>query len=145
MLVFLKQARMPAAPAWAQAIRDAGFPMEMETDFNPRSFTGFLPCKYKGEEAGFEFFLSNIDDYKDDIADDLPPEHWQKIGDRNTVVDFVTHSEFRDLMTSVIASGVLCSISDGVFLDTESGEITPSAAALAWSRKGESEIAKDLD
>jgi hypothetical protein len=45
-------------------------------------------------------------------------------------------------MTSVIASGVLCAISDGVLFDDQ---FTIASAAIAWARDGERSILSELD
>lgn len=142
MLVYLNRTLMPTREAWAQAIHRAGFPMDLDSDFDPFQDTGFRPCKYEGEEAGFEFYVEDVD--MDDSDEELPEEYWATIAERDTVVQFVTHSKFRDLMTSIIASGVLASIADGVLVDAESGDVVPSQDALTWSKRGEIEIKEDL-
>ena len=57
-------------------------------------------------------------------------------------MSFVTHSDLQELMTSVIASGVLCAISDGVLFDDQ---FTIASAAIAWARDGEHSILSELD
>jgi hypothetical protein len=36
--------------------------MELDTDFDVKAFSGFLPCKYVGEDAGFEYFRDAVTD-----------------------------------------------------------------------------------
>jgi hypothetical protein len=60
------------------------------------------------------------------------------------IVSFVTHADMRGLMTSVLAAGVLCSLTDGVLWDTEADELTPAVRALAWARETEAAIAPEL-
>jgi hypothetical protein len=54
----------------------------------------------------------------------------------------VTHSDFREFATSVIASGVLCAISDGVLFDDQ---LVVASAAIAWARDGERSIQEELN
>ena len=54
--VFLNPQSMPSPAVWARAIREAGFEMEMNSDFDVKTQAGFLPCSYKGKAAGFEYF-----------------------------------------------------------------------------------------
>ncbi len=136
MLVYLNRAVMPVPEAWAQAIHEAGFPMDLPIDFDPNEHTGFLPCRYDGNEGGFEFSIEPVDLDDDEFA--------AEIGSRDSVVEFVTHSSFRELMTSVIASGVLASMTDGVLIDTEGGDVTPAQDAMAWAKRAEAEIREDL-
>jgi hypothetical protein len=51
-------------------------------------------------------------------------------------------SRRQELMTSVIASGVLCAISDGVLFDDQ---FTVANSAIAWARDGERSILSELD
>src|SRR5687767_3917914 len=98
--VFLFADRLPTSRGWANAIRSHGFELEMDPDFDLRTFVGFLPCRYRGEETGFEYFFNEIGP-----DDDVDPE---QIGERDAVVSFVTHSDIRGLASSTVASYVLC-------------------------------------
>ena len=137
MVVFVRKERMVSPIEWQDAISKNGFAMEIDTVFDVEEFSGFLPCKYKGKEAGFEYYYQKLGN---DIEDDIR----QHIADRDIAVVFVTHSDFRELMTSVIAVGVLSAITDGVIYDTEAGEFTQANAALDWAKTGEKSISEEL-
>lgn len=132
MVVFLDRARLPSAAAWADAIRDAGFPMELDPEVDVETASGFWPCRYEGVDAGFEFFTDEV------RVDDLEPSIARALGGRALRISLVTHSDMRELMTSVIAGLVLASIVDGVFWDSEN-EITPAKDALERARRFEVE------
>jgi hypothetical protein len=135
--VFLAGERMPTPEQWARTLRTHGFDVDLDTDFDVRDFSGFLPCKYKGHDAGFEYYLEPAGPV---IESD---ERLQAaIADRDSVVSFVTHSDFRELMTSVIASGVLCAISDGILFDDQ---FVVANTAIAWARDSERSIQEELD
>jgi len=138
MLVFLDSRSMPTPERWAAAIRESEFDMVLDTDFDVTSFTGFLPCKYKGSDAGFEYFFDRLADMEPE------PDLVTRIGVRDVAVSFITHYDVRELMTSIIASGVLCSITDGVLLDTEANKFVDASNAIQWSKTSEGEIASDL-
>ena len=70
---------------------------------------------------------------------DLEPEVAGAVGTRDLAVSLVTHSDMRELMTSVISGLVLASMADGVFWDTEGNEITRAAEALERARAFEIE------
>lgn len=134
LAVFLNRSSMPSPADWAKAIRSNGFDMEMDSDFDPASFSGFLPCKYGASDAGFELFTEAVSD------SELDEHVAAQIGRRDTRIDFVTHSELRELATSMIASAVLCAISDGVLWETEADEIIPASRALEWARTEEANV-----
>ncbi len=128
---------MPEPKEWAQAIVESGFPMEMDTNFDVDSFSGFLPCKFKGEKSGFEYYSDTLT--KEDQLDlDLPDSY-------DFATMFVAHADLRELATSVIASGVLCSMVEGLLCDPQSGEFWSGKAALSWVRSKLVEIEKDCN
>jgi hypothetical protein len=134
--VYLTRSKMPTPPKWAQAIAESGFQMEMDTDFDVDSFTGFLPCKFRGEETGFEYYSDPLT--KEDQLDLGLPDSY------DFSITFVTHADLRELAISVIASGVLCSIVQGVLCDPQSGESWSGKAVLSWIRAELAEIEKGL-
>ena len=135
--VFLAGDRMPTAEQWAGTLRTHGFDVDLDTDFDVRGFSGFLPCKYKGQDAGFEYYFGQA---APEIESDETLQ--TAIAGRDSVVSFVTHSDFRELATSVVASGVLCAISDGVLFDDH---IVFASAAIAWARDNERSIQEELN
>ena len=46
--VLLAGARMPTPAQWAETLRTHGFDVELDTDFDVRDFSGFLPVSTKG-------------------------------------------------------------------------------------------------
>ncbi|MEZ4446188.1 MAG: hypothetical protein R3B72_44335 [Polyangiaceae bacterium] len=136
--VILKRERLPAPEDWQRALREAGFAVQLDTDFDPVEMTGFLPATYDGRPGGFEYFFSALDD------SDYEPEILDRLGDRDSVVSLVTHSDFAGLMTAVLAAAALADLAGGVVHDTEADEFHDSAAALAWARKMEAEILPEL-
>src|SRR5438105_2220218 len=98
--VLLEPARMPSVADWAREIRARGFEMDLDADFDPRTFSGFLPCVHHGHTSGFEYFFDPDAELDDDVRHAAGTQ-------RTLAVSFVTHSDTRELVTSMIASGVL--------------------------------------
>lgn len=138
--VYVRRANVPAPKVWVDAIRMAGFPMEMDTDFAVESHSGFLPCKYEGKEAGFEYFFSTVAEMELD-EDRVTPE----IGDRDVGISFVTHSSMRGLVTAVVAAAVLCEKADGILHDEEADELIVAKDALTSARELVASVRDDLD
>ncbi len=133
--VYCKKGVLPPPEAWQKAIATAGFKVELDVDFDPISFTGFLPATYRGKPGGFEYFVEDAD----------PEEGPEDLGKRDTVVMFLTHSDMRELATSVIAACVLTTMTEGILVDLQAGEEMTAAEALDWAREMENEIQGDLD
>jgi len=125
LAVYLQRSAMPTPVAWQEAIRNAGFPLEIDTDFDPDSFSGFLPCKLRGSDQGFEYFASPMSDVE---AAELgaPP------GSDFSVL-LATHSDYADLACSIAAAAALAHASAGMLVDPQSGESFSAQDALAWA------------
>ena len=131
--VFYSRALQPSPEQWSRAVQDAGFPLEIDIEVDLGSFSGFLPCKYQGKDAGFEYGYQVL-------AGSELTEYGIGDPERPVCVTFSTHSNFREFASSLVASAVLCSLTDGVLLD-EDGETQISAAhVLDWAREGEASL-----
>ena len=135
--VFLDPSRLPSPDHWANAAREAGFDVDLDIELDPKTFAGFLPCKYQGKEAGFEYFFQVLSEKE--LTD------WG-IGDRTrpACVSFTTRSNYREFASSMIASSVLCSITDGVLRDADGQTLISSVDAIQWARDGEASIQGDI-
>ena len=142
--VFMLRENLPTPQQWQEAIKSNGFEMDMDLDFDAEEHEGFLPCKYKGEEAGFEYWTEEVDINEFLEEELLTPEEAKELGDRNFMVTFTTHSDFREYMTSMIASAVLCSITDGMLAEGGEPPFIPAVEAIKWAKECEPQIQKEL-
>src|SRR4051794_24030812 len=108
LIVFTRRSAMPATSAWAQSIVDAGFPAELDHDFDVDTFGGFLPCRYGGVEAGFEYLAGPAENGDLELPQGL-----------DFSVSFTTHSDMRELAASTVAAAVLCMLTGGVLVDPQ--------------------------
>jgi hypothetical protein len=135
MRVFLDPAAMPSPTAWAHEIRTRGFAMDLDVDFDPKTFSGFLPCVHQGHPAGFEYFFQPDAELDDELR--------RAAGRARTLeVSLVTHSDMRELVSSMIASGVLALLTDGVVWSDEAGESYSGPDAIDIARATEAELAE---
>lgn len=140
-VVILRRDKVPSPDAWQAAISAAGFDMEMDTDFSFDDFEGFLPCKYKGEDAGFEFFFEELD--TDGL--ELTKEEIAQIASRDWIVTLITRSDFRDLMVAQIAASVLCAMTDGLLVEGGEPPFISASDAIFWMKKCEPGIAREIN
>jgi hypothetical protein len=134
LVVYMARPAMAEPNAWARAIVDAGFPAELDSDFDVETFTGFLPFPYDGVEAGFEYFSGPV---SPEEADGLP-------SNVDFSVTFATGSRMRDLASSVVSAAVLCVLTGGVLLDPQAGMTVTAGEAMAWARSMLEGIATDI-
>ncbi len=136
LTVYLPRSAMPSPARWAQAIRDAGFPVELGADFDVDVFTGYLPCQFRGKPAGFEYYSALVS--RDECA---------RLG-LPAVCDFavtlVTHADLREFATSLIAGSVLCQKSGGQLHEPQAGESYGPGDVLDWARQTLAEIETEL-
>ncbi len=131
LIVYLRRSTMPTPEGWQQAIRDAGFHVELDTDIDLDKFSGFLPCKLRGAVSGFEYFAGRLSEAE---ADELGAP-----AGSDFAVTFVTHSYLREFACSVVAAGVLARASGGLLVDPQSGETFEAAEAVDWAAEQFSE------
>jgi hypothetical protein len=102
LMVYMPRASMPTPVRWAKAIADAGFPVELESDFDPFTATGFRPCRFRGVLSGFEYYCRRVSEAEQRDLE-LPSKY-------DLYVNLVTHSDLREFATSLISACVLCAI-----------------------------------
>ncbi len=126
--VFIARSKAPTAKAWARAIRARGFPFAMYDDFDLETHSGFLPCHLDQRRDGFEYFWSAIDD------GELDARVKRKIKAFDTAITFKTGSSQLGYDFAVAAAGVLTELTDGMYLNDESGDFfhAPEIMKLAF-------------
>jgi hypothetical protein len=125
LIVYLRRSAMPAPSVWQQAIAATELPVELDYDFDPDTFSGFLPCKLRGAVSGFEYF-----------ATQLSPAEAAEVGappGSDFSVTLVTHSDLKEFACAAVAAGALAQASGGLLVDPQSGESFPAADAVAWA------------
>ncbi|WP_431112991.1 hypothetical protein [Variovorax paradoxus] len=134
--VFMHASKLPTPEAWAEAIKAAGFELDIDSEFSWDDFEGFLPAKYKGRDAGFE--LAKEDFYLAELTNDERVE----VGDRPVLVSLITHSDMREYISSMIAAAVLCAIADGKLAEGREPPFIGAEAAIEWARGSMPEVEK---
>lgn len=126
LIVFAKRSAVPSPGDWQRAIRAAVFPVDLDTDIDMDTFSGFLPCKFRSTPSGFEYFSSCFSE-----------ENRQGLGapeGSDFQVTFATHSDMKEFATSLLAASALCNASNGLLVDPQSGEQFDAEAVLPWAR-----------
>lgn len=129
--VFLDRDRLPAASDWARTIREAGFDVQLSTEFEPGSYSGYLPCP--DDRTGFEYYLESFTapTYK---LGEIDEAGVKAIGQRHTVASLRFSGRPTDRSAAVAAAATLTAMTDGVLFDSEPGHFIAADEALAWAR-----------
>lgn len=130
--VFLDRELLPTARQWASAIRNEGFDVDLDSDFDTNSHTGFLQCP--DSKSGFEYIFEPLTKSTIDELN-LTPEERSRLDSKNSIVSFGYKTE-EDLSVVLAASFALKKISNGILFDAETGAIVETQNALDWA-KGE--------
>jgi hypothetical protein len=122
--VFLRDDRLPPIAVWQAALDQAAVGIVLSDVSDLRKHTGYLPARHRGHPSGFEWYFGTIAEY---FGGELP----SGLGDRGHVINFVTHSDTRELFCAMVSGAVLASIADGRLFDEESGGLLEPDTALA--------------
>lgn len=126
--VFLDRNRLPTAADWSRALSEGGFQTELNSQFEPRTHSGYLPCP--DDRTGFEYYLEAFDAPTLEIGE----AGAQAIGDRDAVVSLRFSGRPTDRAAATAMAATLAAMTDGVLFDGESGHFVASLDALAWAR-----------
>lgn len=130
--VEFRKENMPTPEEWRDAIIKAGFPAELYVDFEPQTFSGFLPCPYEGEISGFEYYWIPEDEHEASVADDKSYF--------DTSILFSIGSRPLELRSALAASSILAEMTDGKLVDNQTGDVISGPAAVQWARSLLSQI-----
>jgi hypothetical protein len=148
--VFLKAEKLPARKVWQEAIDAEEINLQLD-EADTRTQVGFWPCKLNGTDCGFEYFFGKAELHDkpkkarsrsfwsrlfgtNNSEPEQPDVVRQAVGDRDHIVEFDWHSSVDDGRAAAFAAAVLAKISDGYFLDPQSGEFTPGKDAVALGK-----------
>jgi hypothetical protein len=123
-MVYLRRTTLPSGRAWSLAVKDTGFAVAMDEEFEPEKFSGYLPCRYQGAPSGFEYFSGEVSE-AERVTFEVPAEF-------DFVVTLATRGDEAELACSTIALGVLCRLTDGMLYDPQSGESISPDEAMDW-------------
>ncbi|WP_210394671.1 hypothetical protein [Motiliproteus sediminis] len=60
--VFTRPDRVPARNDWQRCIDEAGFPQQLDAEFDVARHEGYVPCRVEESEIGFEYEVQPLDE-----------------------------------------------------------------------------------
>lgn len=118
-------ARLPPPQAWQDSIRDNSFAVDIDCDFDPVTFEGFIPARYKGNLAGFEY-------------------HYDRESDEQCCVSLMWTGGAHEAVSGLIAAACLCHSTAGQLIDTQAGVTIDAGSVVVWARQHETEFQQML-
>lgn len=127
VFVFLKRENLPSTAAWQQALDRLGIDIQLYAGIEAASHSGYWPARLGGQPSGFEIFVGPIADVFGGAAP-------AGVDERDTVADFVTHSDMRELQCSMFVAAALGIEADGLISDDDTEGLMPPAELLEQAR-----------
>jgi hypothetical protein len=124
--VYLSRRNMPTPSAWRAAIIAAGFPVELDSEFDVETSSGFRPAPVRGQMSGFEYYASPM---AAELAQKLRLD-----ASINFMVVFAIGSRPLEIVSALSAASVLASVSGGVLVDPQEGKSFSASEAIAWAQ-----------
>lgn len=59
--IYIVKKKFPSTRLLRDSIIHAGFPCVLDDEFDPLTFSGFLPCPVNGSSSGFEYYVHEVD------------------------------------------------------------------------------------
>jgi len=60
--IYIVKKKLPSTWLLRDSMIHAGFPCVLDDEFDPLTFSGFLPCPVNGSISGFEYYVHEVDD-----------------------------------------------------------------------------------
>jgi hypothetical protein len=129
--VFLSRSRVPTVADWNAALQREGLDVIIDP-FSLLSEDGYRPAFLKGEESGFEWYLSEVSESEE--TPDYPFKAFVRNCDLRAQLCFT--SQANEEVVSAIAGAVLAKLSGGYYWDPETDErFFQNEEAIAVARK----------
>ncbi len=127
--VFFGRTRRPEASVLRREIRRLGFPVRLDPGLDLDRAIGFQPAVFRGESAGFEFYLSAAD------AVSVPADLAGQVGGREVCGSFRWGGDLNEMACALCTAAALASVTDGVVYDPQDGVCYSGPDAIDMARE----------
>lgn len=101
LYAFMKSCDVPTRDQWQQAIDRSNFDLKLDSERQPRTNVGFVPCTLNGLETGTEIYFDDSDEFMDSFRD--------LAGDRESCITFRWGGSIQECACAMVASYALAS------------------------------------
>jgi hypothetical protein len=124
LYVFINKSDMLSPELWQAKIRVVGFPLTLDTDFDPFHFIGFLPCLLRDKPTGFEYYFS-----ENDGTGSLDSQEF------DSVITIRWGGDLREMCAVMMAAGALANVVPALLHFIDDDVTLKGAAALVYVRQ----------
>jgi hypothetical protein len=139
LYLFLNRADLPSPEVWQQRITQSGFRLQLDTDFDPVTFTGFLPCMLEGQQLGFEYYfvakdsIAPSDTYLAPVAQPF-----------DSIITLVWGGSLREMAAVMMAAGALSAALPSCIYMPEDDSTIAGEQALSYAREQIADVERYL-
>lgn len=124
--ILLNSKNMPSQKDWQLALRESGFDLVFQSSFDVSSYEGYLPCKYQGNDTGFEYTMEPFD------TQELKEAGWPIDSKWNSLVTLTTHYSETDFLAGLMAASVLAQKTQGGFAVDGEPPLLKGQEGIRW-------------
>ncbi|MBJ9266943.1 hypothetical protein I5497_07610 [Citrobacter freundii] len=124
--IYIIKEKFPPTNDLRDSIIQSGFPCELDDEFDPLTFSGFLPCSVNGSPSGFEYIAREVD------GDELNELNSTFIPD--LVIVFSTGGYELEWISALATACCIASLAGGLVVDYLTGDQYLTNDAVKWAK-----------
>ncbi len=130
--IYIAKKKLPPTYLLRDSIIHAGFPCVLDDEFDPLTFSGFLPCPVNGSISGFEYYVHEVDD------DELNELNATFVPDLAIVL--TTGRYELEWISALATASCIASLAEGLVVDYLTGNQYFADDAVKWAKAEVSKI-----
>ena len=130
--IYIVRKKFPSTSLLRDSIIHAGFPCVLDDEFDPLTFSGFLPCPVNGSISGFEYYVHEVDD---DEINELNATF-----EPDLAIVLSTGRYELEWISAVATASCIASLAGGLVVDYSTGHQYFAEDAVDWAKAEVSKI-----
>lgn len=124
--IYIVKEKFPTTTDLRDAIIQAGFPCVLDDEFDPLTFSGFLPCPVNGLPSGFEYIAREVN------SDDLNELNTTFVP--SLVIELSIGRYELEWISALATACCIASLAEGLVVDYLTGEKFFTNDAVKWAK-----------
>lgn len=130
--IYIVKKKFPSTRLLRDSIINAGFPCVLDDEFDPLTFSGFLPCHVNGAISGFEYYVHEVDDDEvNEINATFEPD---------LAIVLSTGRYELEWFSALATASCIASLAEGLVVDYSTGNQYFADDAVKWAKTEASKI-----
>lgn len=124
--IYIIKEKFPPTNDLRDSIIQSGFPCKLDDEFDPLTFSGFLPCSVNGSPSGFEYIAREVD------GDELNELNTTFVPD--LVIVFSTGGYELERISALATACCIAGLAGGLVVDYLTGDQYLTNDAVKWAK-----------